>query len=72
MPMISYKDVLFTPEEAYEAIMLRNAIAAHADTDTPFPDIKEMSETELRHWLGTAVINARHQVKKHVTEDPTR
>lgn len=68
MPMIQIDGVAFTPEEARDAILLRNAIGGHPDSDTSFPDFREMSEQELRHWLGTAVINAKKQIEQHTAK----
>lgn len=67
MPTLVIGDTAFTPQEAADAIMLRDWLAGEIVHGHACPSLDGMSGADAAHWLATAVINAKKQREKHAT-----
>jgi hypothetical protein len=68
MPIMVIGGLSFTPEEARDAIAIRDWLAGGTANENGFacPSLDGMSGEDALHWLTTAVVNAKSQREKHL------
>jgi hypothetical protein len=67
MPIMVIDGVSFTPQEARDAIAIRDWLAGVKDQHGfALPSLDGMSGEDALHWLTTAVVNARKQRETYV------
>lgn len=63
---ITVDGITFSAREAHDAILIRNWLAGEFVDGFACPPLDSMTDADAKHWLLTAVVNAKKQRQQHV------